>query len=101
MMPLTGQLGGMCGIDRSTPIGITVFVDDGAQIVGDFPGVAHVGHRVQNDLDFAGHEVLLSWEFQSEQLLDGSDNEISLPCIFQSKNLGNAYSVIFHVKLHS
>ena len=60
---LPGQLGGMCGIDRSTPIGITVFIDDGAQIVGDFPGVAHVGHRVQDDHDFAGHAVLLVQKF--------------------------------------
>ena len=59
------QFSGVRGVDCAAPVSIAVFGDDGAQVVGHSPGIAHVCHGVQDDLDFAGHIVSSLWVIQS------------------------------------
>ena len=55
---LLGKFRGMGWIYRSAPICVAIIVEDGTQIIGDFPGIAHVGHGIQNDFDFAAHWLI-------------------------------------------
>ena len=49
------QFSSMRRVDRPTPICVVILGNDGAQVVSDCPGVAHIGHGVQDNFNFAGH----------------------------------------------
>ena len=49
------KVNGVTGVNRTAPIDATMLLRNGTQVAGRAPGVAHICHGIQDDLDLSVH----------------------------------------------